>query len=126
MSLFILTPDNSYIVYTVFFLETVQTVLNGADLFYWFAAGYGDLTHLTSPFASSYDVPTIEAIVSVIVQFFYAYRVWVLSNKRAWWFCVLICLVGRSKAFLKPLSMDFFLAVLHSQFNSRICWRYLC
>ena len=87
--------------YTVFFLETVQTALSGADLFYWFAAGYGDITHLSSPFASSYDIPVIEAIVSVIVQFFYAYRVWVLSNKRAWWFCVVICLVGRSQTFLK-------------------------
>ncbi|KAI0270138.1 hypothetical protein BGY98DRAFT_1100893 [Russula aff. rugulosa BPL654] len=29
--------------YTVFLLETVQTALSGADLYYWFAAGFGDM-----------------------------------------------------------------------------------
>jgi hypothetical protein len=90
-------------VYTVFLLEAVQTVLSGADLFYWFASGYGDVTHLASPFASAFDIPIIESVVAVIVQFFYAYRIWVLSNKRSWWLCLLICLVCRSQASLKHL-----------------------
>jgi len=88
------TPDSFYIVYTVFLLETVQTALTGADLYYWFASGYGDMNHLTSPFASTFDIPLIESLVSAMVQFFYAYRVWALSNKQSRWFCLIICLVG--------------------------------
>jgi len=83
-------------VYTVFVLETVQTALSGADMYYWFASGYGDMKHLASPFASTFDIPLIESLVSGMVQFFYAYRVWMLSNKQSRWFCLLICLVSLS------------------------------
>jgi hypothetical protein len=84
-------------VYTVFLLETVQTALTGADVYYWFASGYGNLNRLATPFASAIDVPIMESIVAAMVQFFYAYRVWILSNK-SWWICSLICMVGRSQA----------------------------
>jgi hypothetical protein len=90
------TPDKSYIVCAVFVLEMVQTALTGADVFYWFASGYGDLNRLATPFASAIDVPIIESIVSAMVQFFFAYRVWILSNKK-WWPFTLICLVSRSQ-----------------------------
>jgi len=94
----------------VFVLEAVQTVLTGADVFYWFASGYGDLDRLATPFASAIDVPIMESIVSAMVQYFYAYRVWILSNKK-WWLFTLICLVGRSQAILSksPLFCAFFL-----------------
>ena len=82
----------------------MQTVLGGADVYYWFGSGYGDVTRLASPFASTFDIPIIESMVSVMVQCFYAYRVWVLSNKKSWWFCLLICLVGLSQGFLNTLS----------------------
>jgi hypothetical protein len=99
-------PDSSYIVYTVFLLETVQTALSGADLYYWFAAGFGDMNHLDTPFASPFDVPLIESLVSAMVQFFYAYRVWVLSNRQSRSFCLIICIVGRLQSSLKhPYSM---------------------
>ena len=87
--------------YTVFVLETVQTALSGADLYYWFASGYGNMNHLASPFASTFDIPVIESMVSAMVQFFYAYRVWTLSNTQSRWFCLIICLVGRSQSSLK-------------------------
>ena|SRR6267154_950019 len=90
-------PNSSYIVYTVFLLETVQTAPTGADVYYWFVSGYDDLNRLATPFASAIDVPIMESIVSAMVQYFYAYRVWILSNK-SWRFCSLICLVGRSQA----------------------------
>jgi hypothetical protein len=42
--------SNSWIrsntVYFVFLLETVQTALTGADVYYWFAVGFGDLEGL--------------------------------------------------------------------------------
>ena len=120
------TPDSSYIVCAVFVLETVQTVLSGADFFYWFASGYGDLNHLATPFASAIDVPIMGSIVSAMVQFFYAYRVWILSSKK-WWLFTLICLVGRSQSILRvPHVEPSFCAVLHRQRSSSIHHRYSC
>jgi hypothetical protein len=81
----------------VFLIETVQTALTGADLFYWFVSGYGDVPRLSTFFAASFDVPITESVVSLVVQYFYAYRIWVLSAKQYWWFCMLICLVGQSQ-----------------------------
>jgi len=79
---------------TVFLIETLQTALTGADLYYWFASGYGNLNHLDSPFASPFDVPIIGSVVSLSVQFFFAYRLWLLSNKKHWWLSGAICVVS--------------------------------
>lgn len=87
-------PDVQFIVYIVFFLETVQTALSGADLYYWFAVGFGKPDHLFSPFLSFLDVPIMGSFVTLIVQFFFVYRIWVLSEKRWWWLCAVICLVN--------------------------------
>jgi hypothetical protein len=89
----VLLPDIRFVVYIVFFLETVQTTLSGADLYYWFAAGFGNVEQLTTPYASPFDVPIMGSLVSLSVQFFFMYRIWVLSEKRSWWLCVIICLV---------------------------------
>jgi len=86
-------PDIHFVVYGVFLLETVQTALSGADLYYWFAAGFGKLDHLTSPFASSVDLQIMGSMVSLSVQCFFVYRIRVLSEKRSRWLCVTICLV---------------------------------
>ncbi|KAH9952896.1 hypothetical protein BC827DRAFT_208378 [Russula dissimulans] len=82
------------LVYSIFTIEVLQTVANGADLFYWFSSGFGNLKHLESPFASAIDVPIIESVVSLVVQFFFAHRIWILSDKsrKARWFCSLVCL----------------------------------
>ncbi|KAH9961948.1 hypothetical protein BC827DRAFT_248442 [Russula dissimulans] len=80
------------LVYGIFFLETLQTALNGADLYYWFASGFGRFDHLTSPYATAFDVPMIESLVSLAVQCFFMYRIWVLSNKKSWWLCIFIFL----------------------------------
>jgi hypothetical protein len=86
--------DGSYVVCAIFFLETLQTALSGADLYYWFVTGYGDVEHLTAPYATPFDVPITEAVVSLSVQFFFAFRIWVLSMKRSWWLSLIICLVS--------------------------------
>ncbi|KAF8486816.1 hypothetical protein DFH94DRAFT_2547 [Russula ochroleuca] len=91
--------DNKYIkllVYGIFFLETVQTVLSGADLYYWFAAGFGNVDQLTSPFFSFLDVSIMGAVVSLCVQFFFVYRISILSEKRSRWLlvCLIICLLS--------------------------------
>jgi hypothetical protein len=58
-----LLPDIRFAVYIVFFLETVQTALSGADLYYWFAIGFGNPYHLFSPFLSFLDVPIMGSFL---------------------------------------------------------------
>ena len=85
-----------FLVYSIFFLETVQTVLSGTDLYYWFAAGFGNYFNLTEPFASFFDLPIMGSVVSLSVHFFFVHRIFVLSEKRSRWICVIICLVWLS------------------------------
>jgi hypothetical protein len=89
----VLLLDIHFSVYSIFLLETLQTALSGADLYYWFAAGFGDVERLTKPYISYLDVPIMGSVVSLSVQFFFVYRIWVLSKKRWWWLCFIICLV---------------------------------
>jgi hypothetical protein len=89
--------DNRYIkllVYIIFFLETVQTALSGADLYYWFSVGFGNEDQLVTPFASFFDLQILGSVVSLSVQLFFVYRIWLLSEKRARWLCVSICLLS--------------------------------
>jgi hypothetical protein len=78
----------------MFFLETLQTALSGADLYYWFSSGFENLKHLLNPYASAFDVPIIGSIISGTVQFFFVYRVWMLSDRKSGWYCVLIAVVS--------------------------------
>jgi hypothetical protein len=119
--------DCSHTVYGTLFLETVQTALNGLDLHYWFISGYGNLKHLASPFASAFDVPIIESVVSLVVEFFFAYRIWILSAEKARLFCFLICLVRRSQMSLETsYRVAFFLPVLCNERSSSIYHWNLC
>jgi hypothetical protein len=82
------------LVYAVFLLETLQTALSGSDLYHWFVSGFGNMDRLSSPHLSAIDVPVIGSLVSLVVQLFFVYRIWVLSGKSSWLLCLLICLVS--------------------------------
>ncbi|KAI0063787.1 hypothetical protein BV25DRAFT_361461 [Artomyces pyxidatus] len=77
------------LVYTVFFIETVQTIFSGADLCYRLAAGFGDYSRLEKPFLSAFDMLILSSFVSFLVQAFFCYRIWILK-KSLWWLCILI------------------------------------
>lgn len=79
----------------VFLLETLQTALSGTDLYHWFVSGFGNMDRLNAPHLSAFDVPIIGSIVSLVVQFFFVFRIWVLSRKTSWPLCFTICLVSR-------------------------------
>jgi len=113
-----------FTVYSVFLLETLQTALNGADLYYWFASGFGDMNHITSPYASAFDTPIMGAVVSFIVQMFFVYRIWVLGKRRTWWLCVLIIAVCRSLS--EPWSYLTTTVVLICRCNGGGLGGYLC
>ncbi|KAH9952923.1 hypothetical protein BGW80DRAFT_1469118 [Lactifluus volemus] len=102
------------LVYVIFFIETLQTALSGADVYYWFVSGYGDIKHITSPYATPFDVPIIEAVVSSSVQFFFAFRIWLLGMKKSWCLSLIICLsstIGSVAAFTGSI-----LALIHRDF----------
>lgn len=79
--------------YFVFLLETAQTALTGADVYYWFMAGFGDIEGLKKSSFSPIDIPTMDAFISLIVQVFFCFRIWLLS-KRIWWLCLVIAIVS--------------------------------
>jgi len=90
-------PDDRWylktLAYFVFLLETAQTALTGADVYFWFMAGFGNLDRLDNSNFSAIDSPTIDAFISLIVQGFFCYRIWSL-NKQALWICLLIAILS--------------------------------
>ncbi|KAH9019687.1 hypothetical protein EDB85DRAFT_552951 [Lactarius pseudohatsudake] len=85
------------LVYFVFLLETIQTALTGADIYYWFVAGFGNVERLRNPHFTPVNVPIIGAVMSVIVQGYFCYRIWVL-NKRSSWICWIIAVAAVTQA----------------------------
>ncbi|KAH9176073.1 hypothetical protein EDB89DRAFT_195961 [Lactarius sanguifluus] len=104
------------LVYSVFLVETVQTALTGADLYYWFCSGFGNLDRLTVHL-SGFDVPIIGSIVSLTVQVFFVYRIWVLSGRSSWFLCLTICLCSIVAAV--PACYGGVYAFSHNKFSNR-------
>jgi hypothetical protein len=81
----------SRIAYFVFLLETVQTILTGADVYYWFIEGFGVIERLQKSHFTPIDIPMVEGIISLIVQEYFCYRIWTLT--RNLWLCIPIATV---------------------------------
>ncbi|KAH9066143.1 hypothetical protein EDB87DRAFT_689181 [Lactarius vividus] len=73
-----------FLAYFVFLLETAQTALNGADAYYWFVDGFGNVEHLGDSHFAPIDIPIFTAIISLVVQGYFCYRIWVLSRRSSW------------------------------------------
>ncbi|KAF7295978.1 hypothetical protein MKEN_01412400 [Mycena kentingensis (nom. inval.)] len=71
------------LVYGLAILDVAQTILITADAFHWFGYGFGDMAQLDDPFLNSWDVPLMDALISLIVQGFYCWRIFHLA-KRVW------------------------------------------
>ncbi|KAI9467405.1 hypothetical protein BJY52DRAFT_67195 [Lactarius psammicola] len=85
--------------YFVFVLETVQTALTGADVYYWFVAGYGNVERLGHSHFSPIDTPIMTGAISLVVQGYYCYRIWILMNKRpSSWICWIIAVAAVTQA----------------------------
>ncbi|KAF8256859.1 hypothetical protein EI94DRAFT_1762375 [Lactarius quietus] len=88
-------PDDSkrlkYLVYGIIFLETVQSGLALGYLYYWFGSGFGDVTRLFGNHISLWGGPVlVGSVTAVIVQLFFAHRIWVLSEKKFWRVCLMV------------------------------------
>ena len=90
--------------------------MNGADVYYWFMEGFGNMKHLQDPHLGSIDVPIIHAIVSFVVQEYFCYRIWTL-DRRLWMLCLVITMV-RGLSLFHPHPPDS--GLLHQAFNPSI------
>lgn len=52
------------------------------DAFFWFAYHFGDIGKVYQFHFAAFDVPTLDAIIALIVQMVYCWRIWVLSKWR--------------------------------------------
>ncbi|KAJ7918535.1 hypothetical protein B0H13DRAFT_2435858, partial [Mycena leptocephala] len=86
-----------WLVYTVFILETIMTALNGADVYYWFAAGFGDVEQFSKPRFSPIYTPLAGSVIALVVQVFFCYRIYIIKQP-ALWLCVLIALISLLQA----------------------------
>ncbi|KAK0226561.1 hypothetical protein IW262DRAFT_1266478 [Armillaria fumosa] len=71
-----------YLVYGIYIVEFVQTMLLTHDAFAVFGYGFGDLEALIEIHFSWLIVPIIGAVAASVGQGFYAYRIFVLSRSR--------------------------------------------
>ncbi|KAF5319569.1 hypothetical protein D9619_008591 [Psilocybe cf. subviscida] len=79
------------LVAVLFFLDSLQSILLAHDGFATFAAGFGNTHALNSILIVWISVPLISAIVSTLVQNFFAYRIYILSGKNIWIPALIIC-----------------------------------
>ncbi|KAK0221072.1 hypothetical protein EDD85DRAFT_272751 [Armillaria nabsnona] len=71
-----------YLVYGIYVIEFVQTMLVAHDAFAMFGYGFGDMDALNRLNFSWLTVPVMSAVVSCVGRVFYAYRIFVLSKSR--------------------------------------------
>ncbi|KAH9017468.1 hypothetical protein EDB83DRAFT_2571199, partial [Lactarius deliciosus] len=77
-----------FLAYFVFLLETAQTALTGADAYYWFVDGFGNV-HLGNSHFAPVDNPIITAVISLVVQGYFCHRIWMLSRRSSLICCVI-------------------------------------
>ena len=82
-------------VYGLYVLETAQTVLATYDAFQWLAYGYGNMIALSKPFTSSIDAPIMDGILALVVQLFFAWRIYILG--KSWLLSGAISLVAMTQ-----------------------------
>ncbi|KAJ7820703.1 hypothetical protein B0H14DRAFT_3147033 [Mycena olivaceomarginata] len=68
------------LVYGLALLDILQTIMVTADAFHWFVYGFGNMAQLDQTFLNSWDVPVLDAIISLVVQAFYCWRIYFLRK----------------------------------------------
>jgi len=68
------------LVYGLAILDILQTFMVTADAFHWFVFGFGNMDQLDNTFLNSWDVVLIDAVVALIVQTFYCWRIYLLQK----------------------------------------------
>ncbi|KDR69198.1 hypothetical protein GALMADRAFT_145600 [Galerina marginata CBS 339.88] len=84
---------NKVLVYGSYIFEIVQTAMTAADVYYWYASGFGNANHLGNVHLSPADTPLLCGIIAATVQWFFAYRIFTLRRSYLW-ICILIVLTS--------------------------------
>ncbi|PBK86522.1 hypothetical protein ARMGADRAFT_882414, partial [Armillaria gallica] len=71
-----------YLVYGIYVVEFVQTILVSHDIFATFGYGFGNIEALTAVHFNWLIVPIMSAVAAFVGQGFYAYRIFILSRSR--------------------------------------------
>ncbi|PBK88455.1 hypothetical protein ARMGADRAFT_997101 [Armillaria gallica] len=71
-----------YLVYGVYIVEFVQTILASHDAFGLFGYDFGDFEALTEIRLNWLTIPIMSALSAFVGQVFYAYRIFILSRSR--------------------------------------------
>ncbi|KAJ7503815.1 hypothetical protein B0H11DRAFT_2187682 [Mycena galericulata] len=82
-------PAIKRLVYFVFLAMAVCTCLNAADVYYWYAAGFGDLEKFGEARFSPFYTPIMGSVIALIVQLFYCYRISVFRSNAVWFTAVI-------------------------------------
>ncbi|TFK74294.1 hypothetical protein BDN72DRAFT_80553 [Pluteus cervinus] len=85
-----------YIVSAIFLLETLQTIVIFHDCFIAFTEGLVDPSAVNSIQLSWFGIVVLDGITSFVVQIFFAYRIFVLSESRI--MPSIICVVALTQA----------------------------
>ncbi|SJL07013.1 uncharacterized protein ARMOST_10356 [Armillaria ostoyae] len=79
-------PDDrrftKYLVYGIYVIEFLQTMLVAHDMFAMYGYGFGDIDALTKTNFNWLTVPIMSAVAACVGQVFYAYRIFVVSKSR--------------------------------------------
>ncbi|KAK0449461.1 hypothetical protein EV421DRAFT_1996530 [Armillaria borealis] len=71
-----------YLVYGIYIIEFVQTMVVARDTFVTFGYSFGDVEALTRMNYSWLTVPIMSAVAAGVGHVFYAYRIFILSKSR--------------------------------------------
>jgi hypothetical protein len=63
-------------------IELSQTIMVTSDAFVWFVYGWGNLDSISELNVNWFDVPIIVGMVSMIVQCFFAWRIWKFGQSK--------------------------------------------
>ncbi|KAF9527190.1 hypothetical protein CPB83DRAFT_935966, partial [Crepidotus variabilis] len=73
-------PHDRFWSYSIYLLETIQTIMLTQSAFRMFAQGFGNLLYLDNFGTIWFSVPILSGIVAFMAQTLYAYRIKVLSR----------------------------------------------
>ncbi|KAK7052973.1 hypothetical protein VNI00_004293 [Paramarasmius palmivorus] len=77
------------LVYGVYIIETIQTIMVTQDAFRNFAYGFGSVDSLNQVGTIWFDVCVIDGLVAFLVQSYFSYRIYLLSHSKILTFVIL-------------------------------------
>ncbi|KAK0498690.1 hypothetical protein EDD18DRAFT_1350105 [Armillaria luteobubalina] len=107
-----------YLVYGIYIIESVQTILVAHDTFAMFGYGFGDMDALTRLNYNWVTVPITSAVAAGVGQVFYAYRIFVVSKSRIISIFI-ICISITSSAAAMVAGISAFQVGAITKFNTR-------